>query len=507
MATHWSEVVAKEAINLFGNNLVIASGISLSGTVHIGHSREFLTAAIVAHSAERLGAKVKFIAFADDMDPLRKVYPFLNPDIYQKWVGCSLNRIPDPYGCHSSYSEHFLEELLVGFKGLGITPELIKSSDMYLSGKFADLVRFTISRKEEINSIFDRVSGTGRGGNVRKKADSPHIQPECPDCYSIQATKFLSIDGYNITFYCSSCEKEFVGDLRSGSGKLVWRCDWPMRWSYLGVQVEPFGHDHNSSGGSFETGVVLAREVYSISSPIPVPYGWIHNKSGGAMHSSAGNSVSVTDLTKAFPPEIIWWMLLRRDPLVTIPFDPVTSIIDETRNLRELSISNPESNLLKLLKGILPVRASILNYSWEHIVLVTQLAGFDHTKTLDIIRRSDTNKDATVGLTKEDVENVRNWLNLYAPGYRVSIRDSSLNVEFNRDLDEAVSNLVSEFLVISWTAENIHSTVHKIEKDLGIPKGSLFSEIYLRVLGVSRGPRLGFLLESIEMEKVISLIS
>jgi lysyl-tRNA synthetase class I len=143
----------------------------------------------------------------------------------------------------------------------------------------------------------------------------------------------------------------------------------------------------------------------------------------------------------------------------------------------------------------------------EHIVLVSQLAGFDHTKTLDILRRSDSNKDSLVGLTREDVECVRNWLNFYAPSYKVSLRDSKLGKEFNHDLDFAISNLVREFLVQSWTAENIHSTVHKVEKQLGVPKGLLFSEVYTRILGLPKGPRLGFLLESLGRDAVIDLIS
>jgi len=85
---HWSEVIARRALEKVpvGESVVIGSGISLSGPVHVGHSREFLTAALIAHAVERNGGKARLIAFVDDMDPLRKVYPFLPPE-YSRWVG------------------------------------------------------------------------------------------------------------------------------------------------------------------------------------------------------------------------------------------------------------------------------------------------------------------------------------------------------------------------------------------------------------------------------------
>jgi lysyl-tRNA synthetase class 1 len=85
---HWSEIVAQRVLERVrpGEVVVIGSGISLSGPVHVGHSREFLTAAFIDHAVRRNGGRTRFIAFADDMDPMRKVYPFLPPD-YSRWVG------------------------------------------------------------------------------------------------------------------------------------------------------------------------------------------------------------------------------------------------------------------------------------------------------------------------------------------------------------------------------------------------------------------------------------
>jgi lysyl-tRNA synthetase class 1 len=35
-----------------------------------------------------------------------------------------------------------------------------------------------------------------------------------------------------------------------GTGKLVWKVDWPMRWAYEGVVFEASGADHSSPAPS-----------------------------------------------------------------------------------------------------------------------------------------------------------------------------------------------------------------------------------------------------------------
>ena len=49
---------------------------------------------------------------ADTMDPLRRVYDFLDPAEYADAVGKPLCDIPCPEGRHASYADHFLAPFL-----------------------------------------------------------------------------------------------------------------------------------------------------------------------------------------------------------------------------------------------------------------------------------------------------------------------------------------------------------------------------------------------------------
>ena len=44
--------------------------------------------------------------------------------------------IPDPYGCHNSYAEHFEKEFEKSLQAFGIEVEFIYQHDEYRSGRY-----------------------------------------------------------------------------------------------------------------------------------------------------------------------------------------------------------------------------------------------------------------------------------------------------------------------------------------------------------------------------------
>jgi lysyl-tRNA synthetase, class I len=505
---HWSEEIAIRAIKRVGleRDIVVGSGISLSGPVHVGHSREFLTAALVAHAIVARGGKVRFIAFSDDMDPLRKVYPFL-PQEYCRWVGCPLYRIPDPYGCHGNYAGHYLEELLSGFTALGINPEVLMSSTLYNSGTFSDLVVLTLAERTTVNDILDRTVIESGGDPRKSKKDWP-FQPECPSCMSVQSTRVIALDGKKLTIHCESCNNEYVVDLEQGGGKLIWRCDWPMRWKYLNVAVEPFGHDHNASGGSYESGVSLAKELYGNEPPIPVPYGWVHFKNGQAMHSSSGKAISITQLTAAYPPEIIWWMLARREPHSVISFDSESTLLEEARLLRDTKKSGSASDALRVVESIVGISPALIEYPLDHLVLVAQLANFEPAVAMKILRRSEAYSNASVPISNKDMMFIRNWLDLFDTNHHVTVRNIGDPIPGTRpELRPVLDTLVSAMIQVAWNAQSVHDTVHQTAKDAGVKVNELFAELYRHVIGQEQGPKIGWLFETLGRSKILQLLA
>ena len=59
-----------------GVKQTIASGITPSGSFHIGHLREILTAEMIHRACQDIGLESRYVFIVDSMDPLRRVYSF-----------------------------------------------------------------------------------------------------------------------------------------------------------------------------------------------------------------------------------------------------------------------------------------------------------------------------------------------------------------------------------------------------------------------------------------------
>jgi cysteinyl-tRNA synthetase len=73
---HWADSVAKKILKENQNNdsICCASGITPSGTVHIGNFREMITTELIVRALKKqTDKKVRFIYSWDDYDVFRKV--------------------------------------------------------------------------------------------------------------------------------------------------------------------------------------------------------------------------------------------------------------------------------------------------------------------------------------------------------------------------------------------------------------------------------------------------
>src|SRR5687767_9759779 len=113
--------------------IVVSSGVSPSGTYHLGTLREVLTAEVIMREVRRRGREAKHIHVVDDLDVFRKV-PVDVPADYEKYLGQPLCDIPAPDGSGRSYADFFLGDLLEAAKGLRLDMEAIRAHQKYRSG-------------------------------------------------------------------------------------------------------------------------------------------------------------------------------------------------------------------------------------------------------------------------------------------------------------------------------------------------------------------------------------
>ncbi|MDG6219851.1 MAG: lysine--tRNA ligase [Candidatus Thermoplasmatota archaeon] len=513
---HWADVAAEELERL-GSKHVVATGITPSGHIHLGNMREILSGDILSRAARDRGLDAKFIYLADTFDPLRKIYPFLD-ESYAEHVGKPLSEIPCPCGGHGSYADHFLEPFLEALEELGIEHETLYVHQLYADGRYADTIKMAMDGREKIKAILSELSGRELEENWWP------YSIKCSQCGKIGKARITGYAWPHVEYLCS-CGNNGKADLRKDDGKLPWRVDWPARWHHLGVTCEPFGKDHATRGGSYDTGARIIEEVFGGKAPHPVVYEWIQLKGKGAMASSTGVVVKAVDMLGMTPPEVMRFLIARYQPNRHIDFDPglgILNLVDEYDRFERLALgaeepSPAEQDKLEDIKrvyalsqpGKIPEKPP-LPIPYRHFVSLVQIA-----KTWDGVLEIIIRTEAKDGLGPEEEKHlrlrdqaVRFWLENFAPeDVKFSICHDPPDVELAEAEKNALLSLKKNLAVSEWEPGAIHNAIHGSAEEHGLKANELFRVLYLMTIGKKRGPRLGFFFSLQEREWVLGRLA
>ena len=493
---HWSEAIARDIIaKRKEERHVVATGITPSGAIHVGNLREIIVADAVHTALLALGVDARLIYVADSFDPLRRRYPFLPPE-YEAHVGKPISEIPDPEGCHASYADHFLQPFLESLDELGIPIEKFRADELYKAGHYAGTIKEALTGRAELARILEAVSGR------QLPAEWSPFNPLCAACGRINAATVTgyALDRDEVAYTCT-CGNTGVASLKGG-GKLAWRVDWAARWKMLGVSIEPFGKDHASPGGSFDTGAQIAARVFNYPAPYPIPFEHIllkldeegtGTKVTTKMSSSRGTNIPVHEILRAVPPEILKHLLARVWPEKHIEFNPSLPLL----NL----IDEYERQVGSIGHG---VAASI---PFRHFITLVQIARGDFTELLRVIQRSGypvhEKDEAELAELQKKARYVENWLRIYAPESVKFELQLMVPVEALSALSapqRAALGLLARELEagVNLTAEAWHKKIYEIAATLGIEPKAVFEAMYRALLKKPSGPRAGWLLVSLE---------
>ncbi|MCU0254409.1 MAG: lysine--tRNA ligase [Acidobacteria bacterium] len=493
---HWADRAADEVLARGHSQPVIATGISPSGVFHVGHLREILTGDAVARALRDRKAPARLVFVVDDVDPLRKVHRLLDEAVFAPRLGQPLFRIPAPEG-EGSYADYYLRPFLAALGKLHVDCEVVRAHQLYASGAMEDVVFTALERQAQIAAILQEVTG--------KEEVQGHWSPWnplCASCGRIDKGRVLGFDRSRGTIRsrCEACGEESEQPA-AGGGKLTWRVDWPARWKAMGVTVEPFGKDHASRGGSYDTGERIAREVFGIEPPHPIVYEWIALKGQGDMSSSKGNVLAADELLHVAPPEVLRYVVLKNRPQRAIQFDPGAAFLRLVDEVDDASAAGVDSRALELsrARGFTPI-----GVPFHHLVLVAQIARFDLDRTLALLERG--------GYRSLDREAVaarmamaRYWLDRFAP--------EEARVEVPEGLPAAVAALdaaqraflgrLAEALPTLGSAEAIQDAIRDLANQEGGPGAKRgFEAVYAALIGRARGPRAGSFIEILGIDKV-----
>jgi lysyl-tRNA synthetase class 1 len=349
------EVMAAAERRAPGKPVVVASGLSPSGPIHLGNLREVMTPHLVADEIRRRRVECVHILSWDDYDRFRWVPAGIDPS-WARHIGKPLTSVPAPDGSrYANWAEHFKAPMLDAAGRLGIEFQGISQTERYTSGAYVEQVLLAMRDRKKIDAVLARhrtkpradavlperpgqlseaealaarTAAEGSGAATEDDgATGEEYFPYKPYC-AVCERDLTTVTGYDddttaLTYVCECGHRETVELSTNHRGKLVWKVDWPMRWAYEGVIFEPSGVDHQSPGSSFVVGGELVREIFGGEQPIGPMYAFVGISGMAKMSSSKGSAPTPADALEIMEPQVLRWLYARRKPQqsFTIAFD------------------------------------------------------------------------------------------------------------------------------------------------------------------------------------------
>ncbi len=520
LTPHWTDIAALRVIKERGDkdNYVVASGITPSGTVHVGNFREVVTVAFVAKALADLGKKVHFIYSWDNFDTFRKV-PKNLPDqnSFKTYLRQAIARIPDPWGKESSYAQGRIAEFEKELAMVGIQPHFIYQEKEYSSGTYAAEVRHALENRDKIRAILDR---------FRSEPLAEDWLPTsiyCGQCKSdhIESERYLG--AWDYAYKCQNCGKEETIDIRTtGNLKLAWRIDWPMRWHHEKVDFEPGGKDHSSEGGSYDTARHIIREVWGESPPSYQQYDFVMIKGGaGKMSSSSGELYTLSQVLEVYEPILVRWIFASQRPNhdFAIAFDEdVFKNYDEFDKNEALALSNPEANdkwtlarRIYEMSCLGPVPTSLVpRPKFRVLCSRLQICGGDLERTFTKFYASEYTSE-NKHYFFERAQRAQYWLTHCAPQeFRYFLRNEKKIYEASSKearVLEALRLLVTELDLEQIEEKDLNQLIwDRTIKGTSSDAKEVFRIIYLALIDREHGPRLPSFLKEIGKERLLELI-
>ncbi|MCL2754670.1 MAG: lysine--tRNA ligase [Oscillospiraceae bacterium] len=489
---HWSEKIADELIkrNPDKPEYVCATGISPSGSIHIGNFRDIATSYFVVKALQARGKKARLMHSWDNFDRLRKVPVNVTaipgaekPEFY---IGYPYADVPSPFG-GESYAVHFQTEFDEAMKAFGIRPDYREQTAMYRSGKYTKDVLLAMSKRGEIFDILDSFRTQDATPGERESYFPAAIY--CAECKR-DTTKIVSYcDESHIAQYECKCGHKSAFDFsREHNCKLAWKVDWAMRWRYEGVDFEPGGQDHASPTGSYSTSKIIAEKIFGYTPPLFQGYGFIGLKgAAGKMSGSTGLNLTPATLLKIYEPEVILWLYHKVEPLK--PFD---FCFDDGILRQYFEFDKTQEN-------------SQAPFSW--LVQFGSVVNFNPAVLETVFGKIGTPFKAEQFAAR--LERAKNWLEMCSPE-SVNRLFSEPNREYYDTLTDAqkrdIAALHKNLSENEYTVDELNTMLYAVtEKDKAL-QAAFFKNVYNLLIGKDKGPRLYLFLHALEQEQYLHLL-
>ena len=520
---HWADAAADRIIRQCGEktSYTVAAGITPSGKIHFGNFREVITVDFVARALRARNKSVRFLLSWDDYDTFRKVPSNLpNREELTKHLFRPIVDVPDPHGQSSSYAAYHEQTFEQQLKKVGINPEFLYQAEKYRKGEYREEIILALDKSQELAEILNAYRMEPLPG------DWLPIGLYCQQCGRDDKVENVARKGKDkLSYWCQHCQQEFVEDISTSTRiKLPWRIDWPMRWSREKVDFEPGGKDHSALGGSYTTAKKIVK-IFDWHPPVYLQYDFVSIKGGGGkMSSSSGEVVTLEDVLKVYPPQMIRWIFARFKPNLdfSISFDLDVIKTYEDYDRQELlafgqSTGNPKKVAmakrvfeLSQLSDTPPNSAPPFRPGFRHLTNILQINQLSLEQAEQYYRdKGNIKNDRDEQAFKERAACARYWIEHYAPeDFRFSLNTKAPTLKFTALQREFLIQFKDALSASPQLPEDkeLHEKIYHIIEKVGAEPKDIFTLLYHVFISKPRGPKLASFICIVGREKTLQLL-
>lgn len=518
----WIDKIVAEIESCFqekiakGETLVIRDEKTLSGKVHVGSLRGVMIHGALLEALQEKGIKAKFLFEFNDFDPMDGLPVYLDENVYKPYMGRRLNEIPSPDPEYPNFAEYFGADFAQAVEKTGVPIEYYRSSDVYKSGRYNEVIRLALENADKIRAIYKQVSGG------EKKENWLPLQVVCQNCGKMGTTRVESFDGEQVTYTCEpnmvkwaeGCGHTGMTSPFDGNGKLPWKVEWAAKFRVMSVDIEGGGKDHSTKGGARDIANHIAREVFGYEPPYDIPYEFFL-VGGKKMSSSKGAGSSAREISELLPQPLLRSLFLFKDPKKVIDFIPDGDTIPILYDLydkyatgyfggvtddysRAFTFAYPVAERKDIPSRFLP--------RFSSVAFLSQMPHMDFEKEIAELKGEPLTSADQVE-AQERKEYATHWLQLYAPeDYKFQLQEGIPEAckDFT-DLQKTALKELADYIEKhdELSGQEFHTALHEIKERVGVEPRDFFGAIYQSVLGKGSGPKAGFLLSVLDREWLI----
>ena len=518
------QIISREKFNYSDKKVpkletyTVKTSASLSGVLHIGRLSDTIRGESVYRALKDAKVKAKIIWVAEDMDPFRKV-PKNVPKEYEKYLGMPVTDVPDQYGCHDSYAEHFKEEYFnVIDEFLSAKMEKFSMREEYKKGSFKKYIKKILERSEEVREIQNKYRTS-----KLEKGFSPW-KPICENCGKIVTTHVTNFSEGIVKYSCKDydfetttakgCNFKGENDPLKGNGKLLWKSEWAAQWSRWKIVSEGAGKEYQVPNSAWWVNGEIVEKVLEFPMPVPIFYEhiMIDNQK---MSASLGNVVYPKDWLEVAPPELLKLFYNKR--LMTtrsFSWKDLPNIYDEFETyqkiyLNEIKLDNKKEEQHKKRSfeiSILSKTEKPLGISFSHAAMVAQLAVNEEAAVRSLEKTGHYNKDEHKRIF-ERLHKAKIWLDKYAPeDMKFTVQEEPpKGLELDGKEKEALRAVAEALRKKDFDEKSLFEEFYEICKEIDIKNTDFFRAAYNVLLDKDRGPKLAPFILALGKEKVVEL--